>query len=98
MKHYQGYVRELSGPDVKRVPNILFGVAANSVDHNVPRYVNRVLPAYAAMNPPPKVRLTYYHAGTHTYMDPEPDLPRGCGPAMLKLWMEAINNGYYIQD
>jgi len=55
-----------------------------------------VLPAYAAMVPKPKVRVTFYHAGTHMYMDPEPGLPQGCGPATLRLWMEAIRNGYYI--
>ncbi len=96
VKHYQNYVRELSGPGTKPVPPIMFGIAINSVDHNIARYQSTVLPAYAAMNPPPKVRVTLYQAGTHTYMDPEPDLPQGCGPATIKLWMEGIQNGYYV--
>ena len=95
VKHYRGYTRELAGPGVKPVPPLLLGVAERSVDHSIARYQEVVLPAYAAMNPPPKVRLTAYRAGIHKYMTPEPGLPMGCGSATAKLWMEAIANGYY---
>lgn len=95
---YQGYTRELAGPDVKPVPPIIFGVAEKSVDHSIARYKSVVLPMYAAMEPAPKVSLVAYHAGTHSYTDPEPDLPMGCGPATAKLWLEAIMNGYYSES
>lgn len=96
VKRYQGYTRELSGPDVKPVPPLLLGVAERSVDHNIPTYKKVVLPMYAAMNPAPKVSLVAYHAGTHEYTNPEPGMPMGCGPATTKLWMEAITNGFYV--
>ena len=51
---------------------------------------------YAAMDPPPKVRLVEFKAGTHGYSNPEPDLPMGVMPAVAKLWYDAIMNGYYL--
>jgi hypothetical protein len=54
-----------------------------------------LLPALAAMSPPPKVRLVLFGAGVHGYMKPEPDLPRGIGPAVANLWHTAITEGYY---
>ena len=98
IRRYQGYTRELSGPGVKPVPPLLLGIADKSVDHNVTGYQRVVFPMYAAMKPPPKVRLVSYRAGTHEYTNPEPGLPMGCGPATTRLWVEAITNGYYLAE
>jgi len=92
---YTGYLRELSGPGVKPVPPILLGVAKFSRDHRPEIYETIVLPAFAAMEPAPKVRLIRFDAGTHDYERPEQDLPMGLVPAVTKLWSEAITAGFY---
>ncbi len=95
VERYTGYIRELSGPGVKPTPPILLGVAKFSRDHRPEIYENVVLPAFAAMQPAPKVRLIRFDAGTHDYERPEPDLPMGLVPAVTKLWSEAIAGGFY---
>ena len=92
---YTGYLRELSGPGVKPVPPILLGVAKYSRDHRPEIYENIVLPAFAAMQPAPKVRLIRFDAGNHDYERPEQDLPMGLVPAVTRLWSEAIEAGFY---
>ena len=92
---YTGYLNELSGPGVKPVPPILLGVAKYSRDHRPEIYENIVLPAFADMQPAPKVRLIRFDAGNHDYERPEKDLPMGLVPAVTRLWSEAIEGGYY---
>ena len=92
---YVGYSRELSGPGVKPMVPVLFGIAAYSADHTAERYQTVTMPTYRAMKPPPKVRLVQFKAGTHGYTTPEPGLPEGVLPAAAKLWYDAIMNGYY---
>jgi len=94
---YVFYSRELWGNDVKPVPPIIFGIALASGDHTPERYKAVTLPMYAAMDPPPKVSLVEFKAGTHGYSRPEPDLPMGVMPAVAKLWYDAIMNGYYLE-
>jgi hypothetical protein len=94
---YVGYSRELSGPGVKPVPPVLFGIAAYSADHTAERYATVTIPMYRAMEPQPKVRFVQFKAGTHGYTTPEPGLPQGVLPAAAKLWHDAIMNGYYTQ-
>lgn len=96
VQRYRSYPRELSGPGVKPVPPLLYGITIGSMDHRPERYRNILLPALAAMNPPPKARLVIFQAGVHTYLKPEPDLPQGVGPAMVQLWHQAITGGYYV--
>ena len=93
---YTGYLKELTGPGTKGVPPILLGVAKFSRDHRPEIYENIVLPAFAQMNPAPRVRLIRFDAGTHDYERPEPDMPMGLVPAVTRLWSEAIANGYYV--
>ena len=93
---YVFYSRELWGDGVKPVPPVIFGIALASGDHTPERYKAVTLPMYAAMDPPPKVRLVEFKAGTHGYSNPEPDLPMGVMPAVAKLWYDAIMNGYYL--
>ena len=93
---YVFYSRELWGNGVKPVPPVIFGIALASGDHTPERYKSVTIPMYAAMDPPPKVRLVEFKAGTHGYANPEPDLPLGILPAAAKLWYDAIMNGYYL--
>ncbi len=94
IERFAGYVRELSGPGAKPAPPILLGVAKFSRDHRPEIYESVVLPGFAEMKPAPKVRLVRFDAGTHDYERPEPDLPMGLVPAVVKLWSEAIEGGY----
>ena len=93
---YVGYSRELRGLNVKPVPPVIFGIALASADHTPYNYRKITLPMLAAMAPPPKVRLVEFKAGIHGYSRPEPDLPMGPFPAVVKLWNEAIMKGYYL--
>lgn len=43
-----------------------------------------------------RVRLVRFQAGVHGYVKPEPNLPRGIGPAVAQLWHQAITQGYYV--
>jgi hypothetical protein len=93
---FRGYPRELSGPGVRPVPPLLYGVTLGSRDHTPERYRGVLLPSLAAMQPAPKARLVVFGAGVHGYMKPELDLPRGIGPAIANLWNDAIVQGYYL--
>jgi hypothetical protein len=92
---YVGYLRELSGPGAKPVPPLLFVITSNSRDHTVSSYQKVYMPAYAAMNPAPKVRVVHFDGGIQGYGVPEKDLPMGVAPIGALLWHEAITGGYY---
>jgi hypothetical protein len=94
---YAGYTRELAGPGVKPVPNVLFSIAKNSPDHPRAMYEDAVMPAFRAMQPAPRVALTEFAAGGHSYWKPLPDLPVGLAPAVAQLWNTAISNGYFVR-
>ena len=94
--HFRGYPRELRGPKVRPLPPLLYGLTRGSRDHTEERYRDVLLPTLAEMQPPPKARLVVFGAGVHGYMRPEPDLPRGIGPAVARLWHSAITEGYYV--
>jgi hypothetical protein len=96
VQQYIGYSRELSGPGVKPVPPVILGVAKYSADHRPETYRKVTLPMFAAMKPPPKVRLVEFDSGTHFYAAAEPGLPLGVAPAVVQLWYDAIMNGYYL--
>ncbi|MGH2513902.1 MAG: hypothetical protein ACRDGQ_14625, partial [Candidatus Limnocylindrales bacterium] len=98
VKRFQGYPRELSGPDVRPVPPLLYGINADSRDHTIERYRNQLLPELAAMNPAPKVRVMRFGTGVHNYERPEDGLPRGTLPAVVELWDRAITGGYYLPE
>ncbi|MCC7368707.1 MAG: hypothetical protein IT306_09805 [Chloroflexi bacterium] len=94
--HYRDYPRELSGPGVKPVPPLLYGITSGSRDHTRARYEGILLPELAKIDPAPKARVVQFMAGVHGYMKPEQDLPSGIGPAIISLWQEAIDAGYYL--
>jgi hypothetical protein len=92
---YVGFTRELAGDGVKPVPNILFGISANSRDHTPEVYEQAILPGFAAMNPAPVATVTRFAAGQHGYALPEDDLPLGIAPAVFTSWDNAIKTGYF---
>jgi hypothetical protein len=98
IQQYIGYSRELAGPGVKPVPPVILGVAKYSADHRPEVYRKVTLPMFAAMKPAPRVRLVEFDSGTHFYAAPEPDLPSGVAPSVIKVWFDAIMNGYYLQN
>jgi hypothetical protein len=80
---------------VKTVPPVILGIAKYSADHRPESYKKITLPMFAKMKPAPKVRLVEFDSGTHFYAAPEPGLPVGVAPAVVRLWYDAIMNGYY---
>jgi hypothetical protein len=93
---FRGYIGELSGPGTRPLPPLLYAITHNSRDHTREMYEQILMPMLAAIDPPPKVHLTRFQAGVHSYMLAEPDLPQGVGPAMGKLWFDAITRGFYV--
>lgn len=96
VQRFRGYPLPLSGPGVKPVPPLLYGVTIGSRDHHHSRYRDILLPLLAALNPAPRVHLFRYLSGVHSYMKAEPELPMGIGPAIAHTWHAAITNGYYL--
>ena len=94
---YLGLTRELRGPGIKPVPNVLFGISANSRDHSPAVYEAAILPEFAAMEPAPLVTVTRFDAGRHDYSAPEEDLPFGIAPAVFASWDAAIRGGYFLR-
>lgn len=94
--HFMTLTRELTGPDVKPVPNVLFGISGNSRDHSPEVYQDVILPMFAAMEPAPLATLTHFQAGQHYYISEEPDLPYGIAPAVFASWDDAIKGGYFL--
>jgi hypothetical protein len=94
--HYLGFTRELAGPGVKPVPAFLFVISKDSRDHSPEVYREVIIPMFAAMKPAPRVALTRFGAGVHTYTKPEPGLPIGIAPAAAKFYVQAIQQGYFV--
>lgn len=95
--HYRGFPYPLVGETVKPVPPVLFVIAKDSRDHSADVYREVVLPMFSAhVTPAPKVFLTHFGAGVHTYHKAEPDLPVGIVPAVVQYYMEAITGGYFM--
>lgn len=95
---YIGYTRELEGPDVKPVPPNLFMISAHSRDHSKEVYEQVIIPLYKKMNPSPKTALVQFDAGKHGYMSGEESegLDLGIGPAVFKVWDDAIRGGWFV--
>lgn len=96
VEHYFGYTRELRGPGVKPVPPYLFAISKDSRDHSPEVYREVIIPMFQAMNPAPRVAVTRFGAGVHTYTKPEKDLPIGIAPAGAKLYHDAIVGGFFV--
>ena len=94
--HYLGFTRELAGPGVKPVPPFLFVISKDSRDHSPEVYREVIIPMFAAIKPAPRVALTRFGAGVHTYTKPEPGLPVGIAPAAAQFYVQAIQQGYFV--
>lgn len=92
--HYLGFTGPLGGTSTP-VPPTLFGITSASRDHPESVYHDVILPAFAAMSPPPRTALTVYEAGVHEYTKPEPGLPQGVAPAVLATWRDAVEHGFF---
>ncbi len=96
VEQYLGYLEEVRGPNAKPVPPLILIITKNSRDHAPEIYREVYLPRYAAMDPAPKVRVYQFDAGIHGYSAPEEGLPNGVAPMGMKLWSEAIMEGYFL--
>jgi len=94
--HYLGYPFPQTGPGAKPVPPVLFVISKDSRDHSPEVYREVVLPMFAKLDPAPKVRLTQFGAGVHTYQKSEPDLPLGIAPTVAEFYVRAIQEGYFV--
>jgi hypothetical protein len=96
VQHYLGFPYPQSGPNAKPVPPVLFCIAKDSRDHSPEVYREVVLPMFEKLTSPPKVRLTRWGAGVHTYHKAEPGLPLGIAPPVVEFYVTAIKEGYFI--
>src|SRR5262249_27914487 len=46
--------------------------------------------------PAPKIALTRFGAGVHSFWKAEKDLPVGIAPAVLRTWNDAVVGGYFV--
>jgi hypothetical protein len=96
VRHYLGFPFPQNGAGTKPVPPVLFVIAKDSRDHSADVYREVVLPMFATIEPAPKVRLTRFGAGVHTYTKSEDGLPLGIGPAVAEFYVTAIKEGYFL--
>lgn len=96
VNRFVGYTRELSGADVKPVPPFLFEISKDSRDHRPEVYHEVIMPGFRAMKPAPKIAITRFGAGVHSFWKAEKDLPVGIVPSVIKSWKEAVTGGYFL--
>jgi hypothetical protein len=94
--HYKGFPYPQTGEGAKPVPPVLYVITRDSRDHSPEVYKEVVLPMFARMTPQPKVRLTQFGAGVHTYHKPEGGLPYGIVPPVAEFYFNAITGGYFL--
>ena len=95
VQRFVGYTRELTGPNVKPVPPFLFEISKDSRDHSPEVYNEVIIPGFRAMKPAPKIAITRFGAGVHSFWKAEKDLPAGIVPSVIKSWKEAVMSGYF---
>lgn len=95
---FVGYTRPLAGPGVKPVPPFLFAISKDSRDHSPEVYREVILPAFARMDPSPRVAVTRFGAGVHSYWKAEDELPVGIAPSVARFYSEAIAGGFFVVD
>ncbi|MSP39720.1 MAG: hypothetical protein EXR70_14625 [Deltaproteobacteria bacterium] len=96
VERYLSYTRELTGANVKPVPNFL---SIHGIDDDTVTLerCQRSLPLFAKMNPAPKVQSLSLGAGVHSWGWTNENLPQGIVPPVAKLWHDAIMNGYFLR-
>jgi len=95
VQRFTGYTRELSGANVKPVPPFLFEISKDSRDHSPEVYEEVIMPGFRRMTPAPKIALTRFGAGVHSFWKAEKDLPAGIVPSVLRTWRDAVVGGYF---
>ena len=95
VNRFVGYTRELSGANAKPVPPFLFEISKDSRDHSREVYEEVIMPGFRAMKPAPKIGITRFGAGVHSFWKAEKDLPVGIVPSVLKTWDQAVRGGYF---
>ena len=80
------------------MPPVHICIAKDSRDHSPEVYEEVVLPMFKTIEPPPRVRLTQFGAGVHTYNKAEEGLPLGIVPAVAELYHEGITRGYFLSN
>jgi hypothetical protein len=96
VQRYLGFAHPQRGPGAKPVPPVLIAISKDSRDHSPEVYREVVVPMLQAIEPAPKVRVTQFGAGVHTYQKAEKDLPLGIAPAVTQFYDEAIRGGYFV--
>jgi hypothetical protein len=54
------------------------------------------MPGFRTMNPAPKIGITWFGAGVHSFWKAQKDLPVGIVPSVVKSWKEAVTGGYFV--
>ena len=54
------------------------------------------MPGFRRMSPAPKIALTRFGAGVHSFWKAEKDLPVGIVPSVLRTWNDAVVGGYFV--
>src|SRR5918995_4821411 len=70
--------------------------AKDSRDHSPEVYNEVIIPGFRAMKPAPKIAITRFGAGVHSFWKAEKDLPVGIVPSVIKSWHEAVISGYFV--
>ena len=96
VQRFAGYTREISGANVKPVPPFLFEISKDSRDHSPEVYEEVIMPGFRRMTPAPKIALTRFGAGVHSFWKAEKDLPAGIVPSVLRTWRDAVVESYFI--
>jgi hypothetical protein len=91
---YLNYGLPLQGEGVKPVPPLLHGICEYSRDHRPDKY-EMMRGEYATLTPAPKFEYVQLGTGIHSYWRAEEGLPLGVCPGVVKIWDEAIMNGWY---
>jgi hypothetical protein len=94
---YKNLPYPLEGPNVKRVPNVLFAIAKDSRDHSREVYQDVVGPMMSKIDPAPHLAVTRFEASTHFYHRAEEGLPLGIGPAVAQHFHEGITRGFFTR-
>jgi len=94
VREYLDYGVPLEGKDVKPVPPLLHGICAFSRDHRPDKY-ETIAAEYAKLDRPPKFGVVQLGTGIHSYWRSEDGLPLGVCPVVVKVWHDAIMNGWY---
>jgi hypothetical protein len=94
IEEYLDYGMPLTKPGVKPIPPLLHGICEYSRDHRPDKY-EMMRSEYAKLDPAPKFEYVQLGTGIHSYWRAEEGLPLGVVPAVVKIWDEAIMNGWY---